>query len=63
MNLSGKWGFTIKAKHVIEDGGKKRVRDAGGELLERYRLSRTRLNEAEYMALPTNAFGELIADK
>ena len=63
LNLSGKWGFLMKVKDVIEDGWKKRIRDAGGELLERYNLSRGRLNIAQYEALPTNTFGEHIADK
>lgn len=63
LNLSGKWGFLMKIKDVVEDGWKKKIRDAGGELLERYRLRRGRLNQAEYAALPTNQFGNLIADK
>ena len=63
LNLSGKWGFLLKIKDVVEDGWKKVLKNAGGELLERYHLARGRMNQNQYMALPTDKFGQLIADK
>lgn len=47
MALSGKWGFALHAhKLVDQDVGKVAVR-AGGELLERYRISRSRAGVAQ----------------
>lgn len=61
--LSGNWGFRLKL-HAIYSGSefKKEVLRAGGELLERYRLSRGRFKEAEYHNLPTDFAGRLKAD-
>jgi len=63
LNLSGKWGFLMKVKDVVEDGWNKKIMQAGGELLERYRMSRGRFNQAQYEALNTDNFGNHIADK
>lgn len=63
LNLSGKWGFLMKVKDVVEDGWKKKIMQAGGELLERYRMSRGRFKQAQYEALNVDKFGNHIADK
>ena len=63
LNLSGRWGFLMKVKDVVEDGGKRKVMQAGGELLERYRVSRGRINQAEYESMRLDNFGNPIADK
>lgn len=63
LNLSGRWGFLMKVKDVIEDGWRRKIMQAGGEVLERYRLSRSRLKQNEYEALRLDSFGNPIADK
>jgi hypothetical protein len=56
LRLSGRWGFVIKLRDLKADPGMKEVIRAGGELLERYRVSRGRFNPAEFD-------GELVADR
>ncbi len=61
--LSGQWGFRLHLKAIYSGSEFKReVLRAGGELLERYRLSRGRFMEAEYHNLATDFAGRLKAD-
>lgn len=46
LNLSGKWGFVIHESKI--DNDYKVVVNAGGEILERYRVSRERLHEDNF---------------
>lgn len=64
MYLSGQWGFVIKVgeQYSISAFDKAIVR-AGGELLERYRLSRGTFKDAEYHDIKTDYAGNLMADK
>lgn len=57
MRLSGNWGFMLKLNDVYQDPGLKCVLRAGGEILERYRLSRRQFNQDHYGALETNCAG------
>lgn len=58
MDLSGKWGFVLHMMKIfsVSDLNKKVMR-AGGELLERFRLSRLGFNPNEYALLDTDAAG------
>lgn len=60
--LSGRWGFIVKLVDVQNDVGNKQLMRAAGELLERYRLRRGAMNDAEYMNLKTDINGNPIAD-
>lgn len=51
--LDGLWGFTIKTDRTYVS--EKIVRDAAGELLERWGLSRGKADEAEYAAVERRA--------
>jgi len=64
LRLSGNWGFILKLRDVVSHKElKRRVLLAGGELLERYKLSRGKFNVDEYLSLPTNFTGNIIGDK
>lgn len=70
VNLSGRWGFVLKDKDLYGTSATdfdKRVMRAGGELLERYRVSRTKMNndrvQSKLLALPTDFAGRLVFDK
>ncbi len=63
LGLSGNWGFRIRLDFVYSASQtKKKVLMAGGELLERYRLSRGRLDADEYGSLSTDFAGRFKAD-
>lgn len=63
LRLSGRWGFILKIRDLAyEDEIEREAKRAGGELLERYRLSRGRYRPSEYEALPSTPLGELICD-
>lgn len=58
--LSGRWGFRMKITDMDVD--LKNVMRAGGELLERYRQQRGRMNEEAILHAPRNFLNELIHD-
>lgn len=62
--LSGQWGYVLKLTTVFSasEFGRDVVR-AGGEILERFRVERGRLNEAEYATLKTNFAGDFAFDR
>ena len=63
LRLSGRWGFVLKMRDLAyEDEIERAAKEAGGELLERYRLSRGKYRSSEYEALPVTPLGELLAD-
>lgn len=62
MSLSGNWGFILKLKDVYADGRLKCVTGAGGEILERFRLSRGRANRDRIDELPTIVSGAPVFD-
>lgn len=64
MALSHDWGYLIKldnvysASHLVERGVM-----AGGEILERFKVKRGRVNDDVMDALPTDFAGRVIGDK
>lgn len=63
LALSGNWGFRLKLKNIYSASQfKKDVLTAGGEILERYRLNRGRLNDDQLSDRPTDFAGRLKAD-
>lgn len=40
LRLSGRWGFIVKLSDILHDPSLKKVIQAGGEILERYKVSR-----------------------
>ncbi|MFA7290904.1 MAG: hypothetical protein WC023_01525 [Rhodocyclaceae bacterium] len=64
MYLSGNWGFVLKLKDIsTASDWKKKVVMAGGELLERYRLSRGSADQAAIADLQSDKFGNILGDK
>ena len=63
LRLSGRWGFLLKLRDLTyENEIAREAMQAGGELLERYRVSRGRFKEDEYVLVPMTRTGDLIAD-
>jgi hypothetical protein len=63
LALSGTWGFRIRlSKMYSASAFEKQVVMAGGELLERYKLKRGRLNEDHLLSLKADFAGRLTAD-
>lgn len=64
LMLSGQWGYILKIPLIFSasEFAAKVVR-AGGEILERYQLSRGRLNESQYAGLQTNFAGDFAFDQ
>ena len=63
LMLSGKWGFLMHINKIDAEGRK--VVRAAGELLERYKISRSAIKSVAMQSLsvaPRNRFGELVAD-
>lgn len=60
LALSGNYGFRLKLDHIYSASDfRKRVIRAGGEILERYRLDRGRMDMDKYSSLATDFAGRL----
>ena len=55
LTLSGKWGFRM----MLRDMSTQEIVRAGGEILERYRVRRGKLNGEEIADLPRNFAGHI----
>lgn len=63
LALSGNWGFRIRLSGIYSSSGFKRdVLKAGGEILERFRLQRGKLDDDQLSNLKTDFAGRLTAD-
>ena len=63
LALSGNWGFRLKLDDIYSASEfKKNVLRAGGEILERFRLSRGKARENQYSDLKTDFAGRFKAD-
>ena len=59
IDLSGEWGFVLHMNKIANEADlEKKVMRAGGEILERYGLSRLGFNANEYALLEKNDLGE-----
>ena len=47
LNLSGEWGFILKMDELLNDSTNKTIVKAGGELLERFNMSRGAFSQHE----------------
>jgi len=66
LRLSGNHGFVLHLNNILHMGRNtfnKTVRDAGGELLERYRIRRGRYDIDEYSQLHEDTAGLLIPEQ
>jgi hypothetical protein len=62
--LSGQMGYVLKLVNIFSASDFRRdVVRAGGEILERYRMTRGRLDEGQYAGLKTNFAGEFAFDR
>lgn len=57
LMLSGNWGCIIKLSELFGDPDMKKVLRAGGEILERFRMSRGKYDGDKLRDLPTFANG------
>ena len=63
LMLSGRWGFILHLdKDYSASDMMRRVIRAGGEILERYKVSRGRINHDQIEALPMDFAGRVIGD-
>ncbi len=63
MALSGSWGFRLRLSDIYSASAfRKDVIMAGGELLERYKLNRGKLDQAQYDSLHSDFAGRFKAD-
>lgn len=64
INLSGQYGYTLHIPAIYSASEwKKNVRNAGGEILERYRQSRRGLNEQDVLQAKRDFAGRLLFDR
>lgn len=64
LMLSGNYGVILKLPAIYSGSAfEKDVIRAGGEILERYRLNRGRVDAAQYANLPTDFAGNIHFDK
>ncbi len=63
LALSGSWGYRLRLDKMFSASDfKKRVLRGGGEMLERYRMTRGKFREDQYGDIPTDFAGRLKAD-
>lgn len=61
MALSGNWGYRLRIpEHYSASDWDRQVMLAGGEILERYRVSRARANPEQLTHLPTDFAGRTL---
>lgn len=62
LSLSGTWGFRVKLRELFSASDfRHRIVMAGGEILERYNLSRGKLRPEEFASIPITFNGDFKA--
>lgn len=62
LRLSGEWGCYVKMSTVEGDPYLTKIKQFGGEILERYRVSRGGANADQIGALKRDRLGNILAD-
>jgi hypothetical protein len=63
LSLSGDWAYTLHLPKVYSMSSfRHKVKMAGGEMLERYNLTRGVVDHAAIAALPVDRFGRTLGD-
>lgn len=62
LRLSGVWGCYIKLASIINDPYMTKVKEYGGEILERYRVSRSAADTDQILSLERDRFGRFAVD-
>lgn len=62
MSLDGEWGFYIRINEIQDDPSLKKIRQYGGELLERFRVSRKKFNPDEVQSVERDFRNRLVVD-
>lgn len=62
FSLSGIWGFNLHLRQVQEDIHGKLIINAGGEILERFRVRVGKANNSEMEGMKTNEVGLYVPD-
>lgn len=63
LSLSGRWGFVLKIRDLVLADDLRKVMQAGGEILERYRLRRGARRDGDLMELQRDIFGNKVFDR
>lgn len=64
LYLAGNWGYVMKLQPIYSISSLEMdVMRAGGEILERFRMSRAQFQAEQYAAAPTDFAGRLLFDK
>lgn len=60
LNLSGEWGFILKMDSLLNDPTERPIVNAGGELLERFNISRGEIKQHEIVDIKRDLRGAAI---
>lgn len=60
LNLSGEWGFILKMDALLNDPTERPIVNAGGELLERFNISRGEMKSHEIDSVQRDLRGAAI---
>lgn len=63
LALSGEWGCYVPLARILNDPARKYLIQCGGELLERYRVHRGRMDPDQVVNLHTDRFNNYLVDK
>lgn len=63
LALSGEWGCYVPLARILNDPQRKYLIQCGGELLERYRVHRGRMDAEQVAGLHRDRFNNYLVDK
>lgn len=62
LRLSGEWGCYVKMDTIVNDPFLTKIKQYGGEILERYRVTRSAANADQIGSLKRDRLGNILAD-